>query len=480
MGDAGESDDSWGPWTAQGNRGSTSTATHDLTARRGRATTGDDDEGDSDDSWGDWGAAGNTTAANAAASDLAATALLPGLWAEVLESDFHRGVDALMHRSATRLQAVAEVAAIHAAVDTQLAHQRMVLGYNAKRAMAAFLREAALEAKAARRRQAQEQQARTLARAAELLAAEQRLAAAKQRGLAATGAVVAAEGARQAMTDPCFGRWERVECQQHLHRARKEEVAAFHELCAARKAAALRTNTGSAATSETRRLAAVRALAGGALPRELHFGAKAGARTETWREAESDKARQRRQARKAQDELCAQRAERRAERWERQALRDEDRASGRARRAWQRRDERIAKNRAHNAVVEQLSAERKRGRDRARARLEEAAKEEEAARRRRRGGRGTGAGRREDGPAAKELKALLAAEGAGGAAKKPKAAAVPRRPPFRGEDRDRLGGLLTFYNPREGNDAGLAQHFLGGDEVAEAWAEVAESDGSDG
>ena len=58
--------------------------------------------------------------------------------------------------------------------------------------------------------------------------------------------------------------------------------------------------------------------------------------------------------------------------------------------------------------------------------------------------------------------------------------AVPRRPPFRGEDRDRLGGLLTFYNPREGNDAGLAQHFLGGDEVAEAWAEVAESDGGEG
>ena len=467
-----DSDDSWGDWTAKGRRLATAGKGGAATGAGGDTRGGEpcDGAGDSDDSWGDWTAEGNEGAT-------AAAALLPGLWAEVLERDRLARMQAGAAAVAKAAAEAAAVAAVYAAVDAKLTHQREVLGYGPNRAMAAFLGESKLEAKEARRRRAKEGRAQDLARAAELLAAERRLAAAKRRGLAATAAVAAAEGARRALTDSCFGRWERWEVQLHLHGAWKEEKAAFHELCDAHLAAALRTNAGWAATGKQRQLAAAQALAGAALPRELRSGAKAGARAEARLEAESGEARRRRLAGEEKDRL---RLERWAEKRELANMRREDGASGRARRAWKAQDKRRTESRALAAVratQAEEREERKRRRDKERGRLEEAAKKEAGERR---GRRGTGAGRREDGPATKELKAHLAAEGAGGAAKKPKTVAVPRRAPFKEEVRDRRGGLLTFYNPREGNDAGLAQHFLGGDEVAEAWAEVAESDGSDG
>jgi hypothetical protein len=402
-----------------------------------------------------------------------------------------------------------------------------------QRERAHFAREDRCSKRRERREQAPAQAARQHARAAELLASERRLTLAK------TNAAAAAEATRRAdLQWQAYGYLDfNGDLLQRRHAAARTLAQAERELGDARQAATLATNTGWARDSVSRQLAAARALQGGRLAHEVRGGAKVGQRVGSRLAPMTAEERARRllhaerlATKRERDYMAAEDAASRARR------RCERTAAKRARRLAVR----VAERRALEAAQATQAAERKRGQDKERARLREAARKETEGRRagqvrkgpaevryaaalravraamvatgersevfallaarsaaewrelvvaarreratratRRRVWRGAGAGRRGDGPATTALKAFLAAEGLKGAEKKAKTVAVPRRAPFTGEVRDRRGGLLTFYNPREGNDQGLVQHLLNGDEVAEAWGEATESDWSD-
>ena len=441
-------------------------------------------EADSDDDWGDWTATGLRgasagAAAPAEASEAAATTT---------------------STTATTTTTTTTTAAT-AATAEQEEHERRFRHFTELRAAALglvtagsalndFIREAVEARRRERARHAAKQRKRDLERARELLATEKRLATAKERHAAAEDAVAGAERAVRAVANPSNARWEWLEHQLHLHSTRQAEAKASNELWEARRAAALSTSLGWAATGVARRLAAVRALAGAPLPRELRSCSRATTRVLSWRAPETDDARGQRLRRAAREKLRAERAARRRDRTRFLAA---DKTAHQLRRFWRAEANREAKRNAkrvareaHASWVAERLAERQRLDAQHLHTLERAALRE-AETQQALTGKGLGAGRRVSGPARAALKAFTAtlrAEAEAREAKKvpakAKPKAVPKQAPLHGEVRDPLAGTTTFYSPRAAsNDLGLVQHWHGEDERAEAQERLQTLEGSD-
>lgn len=300
-------------------------------------------------------------------------------------------------------------------------------------------------------------QARQTKRATELLTQEKALAAAKAGVVAAE-----AEHARAVQQRQVYGRLDH--CGQLAGRVCDAEAglaAAAGRLEKARVAAALATNTGWAANTATRQLAAARALRGGRLPREVR--AQVGHRVATWQRPEDKKARARRAER---DDKERKRAAGAALHTERQRMLAADAAARVANKTWRRQAQCKKKRRAADAFWERQSAVRNRLRDNERGRLEAAADTELQQKRQQ---QRAGAGRRCDGPAVKALKAFMIAQQRGAAL--PRTKVAPRRAPCREEVRDSLNGTVTWWDGRAANEKGYVQSFLPSDEVTEAWSE---------
>ena len=327
---------------------------------------------------------------------------------------------------------------------------------------------------------------RDLARAKELLVIERQLFSAKEKRGQAAAAVAEAECTFNGMrADPCYGDMEKMAVQQHLFLLREAEGSAVVALQTAREAAALSGGEGWAATSASRRLAALRTLSGAPLPRELRGNMKATPRCNTWPQVENattKAARHKRHTRTQHKAACERLTKERrlmcSEEKHSRLLNNGVRRTRLVRGApgWREVDKRRTRQKVANAFWERLRDEQKRLASNERTRLEAQASAERATSAQR---KGVGAGRRCEGPATVALRALQKAKAMAGRAP-PARAAVPRRV-RPNEVRDAVRGTRAWSDPRAPNSLGVVEEWLADDVVAEArGAETAdEAGGSD-